>query len=125
MENEPVEADKGMFRNITKSIQDLDFGRTSVWEGGIGLLRMFVKKSSVAISILRAAAKKKDSPTLPTDLSVLRDEASGGLNTTPAEVITTLTHMETVALSPDPTLPPGAPFPLIGRVRPTLPPMPR
>ncbi len=28
--------------------------------------------------------------------------------------------METTALSPDPTLPPGAPFPWLGQVRPTL-----
>jgi hypothetical protein len=81
---------------------------------------MFVKKPSVAIKfILRSAEKTTDNPTLPTDLSILRDEKSGRLLTTPSEVLTQLTLLETAALSPDPTLPPGAPFPWLGHVQPT------
>ncbi len=39
------------------------------------LLRMFVKKPNVALkSILRASEGTLDTPTLPTDLFVLRDE---------------------------------------------------
>ena len=76
------------------------------------LLRMFVKKPSVALkSILRASEGKLDTSTLPTELSVLRDENTGQILTSPTEVISHLTHLETKALSPDPTLPVGAPFP--------------
>ena len=38
VEEDPVEDDKGLFHNITKAIRDLGFGRTSVWEGSIGLM---------------------------------------------------------------------------------------
>jgi len=82
---------------------------------GKALIRMFVKKPSVALkSMLRTSERTPDNPTLPTDLPVLRDETSGRLITTPSEVITQLTKMETIALSPDPTLPPGTPFPWLG-----------
>jgi hypothetical protein len=87
---------------------------------GKALLRMFAKKPSVALkSILRASEGKIDTPTFPTNLSALRDENSGQLLTFPTEVITHLTHLETIALSPDSTLPPGAPFPWLGHVRPS------
>ena len=87
---------------------------------GKALLRMFVKNQSVALkSILRTSEGTPDNPTLPTDLSVLRDETSRHILTTPAEVIAQLEKLETPALSPDPTLPPGAPFPWLGHVRPT------
>jgi hypothetical protein len=80
---------------------------------------MFVKKPSVALkSILRTVAGEKDSPALLVDLSILRDETWGRLFTTPVEVITRLPQIETVALSPDPSLPPGAPFLWLGHVRP-------
>ena len=49
----------------------------------------------------------------------MRDEKSRLLLITPTEVLTQLTQMETIAFSPDPTLPPGAPFPWLGHVRPT------
>jgi hypothetical protein len=79
-----------------------------------------MKKPSVALkSILRSSEGKTDIPTLPTDLSILRDEKTGQLITTPKEVIARLTQLETKALSPDPTLPPGAPFPWLSHVRPT------
>jgi len=79
---------------------------------GKALIRMFVKKPSVALkSILQTSEGTPDNPTLPTDLSVLRDETYGRLLTTPSEVITQLENMETPSLSPDPTLPPGAQFP--------------
>jgi hypothetical protein len=81
---------------------------------------MFIKKPSVALkAILRSAKEANTSATLPTDLSILRDEKLGLLNTTPTEVVTRLAQMETVALSPYPTLPPGAPLPWRGRVLPT------
>ena len=38
---------------------------------------------------------------------------------TPAKVIAQLEKLETPALFPDPTLPPGAPFSCLGHVRPT------
>ena len=81
---------------------------------------MFVKKPSVALkSILRSSEGKLDTTTLPTDLSVLRDENTGQLLTSPTEVISHLTQLETTALSPDPTLPPGVAFPWLDHVRPT------
>jgi len=81
---------------------------------------MFVKKPSAALkSILRTSEGTPDNLTLPTDLSVLRDETYGRLLTTPSEVITQHEKMETPSLSPDPTLPPGAPFSWLGHVRPT------
>jgi len=87
---------------------------------GKALLRMLEKKPTVALkSILRTSEGTTDNPTLPTDLSILRDEKSGRLLTTPSEVLTQLRQMETVALSPDPTLPPGAPVPWLGHVRPS------
>ena len=85
---------------------------------GKSLVRMIVNKPSVALkSILRTSEGTPDNPTLPTDLSVLRDETFGFL-TTPSEVITQLEKMETTALPPYPALPPGAPFPWLGYVRP-------
>ena len=87
---------------------------------GKSLLRMCVKKPCVALkSILRSSEGTSDNPTLPIDLSILRDETSGRLRNIPAEVLTQLTIMETAALSPDPTLPPGAPFPCLGHIQPT------
>jgi hypothetical protein len=41
-------------------------------------------------------------------------------NIDPDEVVTKVAQMETAALSPDATLPPGAPFPWLEHVRPTL-----
>jgi hypothetical protein len=81
---------------------------------------MFAKKPSVALkSILKTSVGTTDSSALPTDLSILRDERSGLLLTTPSEVLTQLTQKETIALSPDHTFPPGAPFPWVCHVRPT------
>ncbi len=58
---------------------------------GKALLRLFAKKPSAALkSILRTSEGTSDNPILPTDLSVLRDETSGRLLTTPAEVIAQL-----------------------------------
>ena len=55
------------------------------------LRRMFVKKPSIAPkSILRSAEETTDNPTLSTDLSILRDEESRRLLTTPLEVLTQL-----------------------------------
>jgi hypothetical protein len=72
---------------------------------------MFVKMPSVTLKpILRTSAGTSDTPTLHTDPSVLRDEELGRLLTTPTEVITRLTQIETTTLSPDPTLSSEAPF---------------
>jgi hypothetical protein len=87
---------------------------------GKELLRIFVKKPSVALkSILRTSEGATDNPTLHIDLSVLRDETSGRLLTTPTEVIAQLEKLESKALSLDPTITPGAPFPWLGHVHPT------
>ncbi len=84
------------------------------------LPHIFVKKPSAALkAILRNSEGAHDNTTLPTDLSVLRDETSGRLLTTSTEVIAQLEKLETKALSPHPTLPPGAPFPWLDHVRPT------
>jgi hypothetical protein len=86
---------------------------------GKSRLRIFVKKPIVALkSILRTSTGPSDTPSLPTDLYILRDKESG-LLTTPSDVIQRFTQMETITLSPDPTLPPGTPFPWLGHVRPT------
>ena len=80
---------------------------------------MFVKKPRVARkSILRISEGTSDSPTLPTDLSALRDEVTRRLLTSPSEMITKLEKLETTALSPDLTIPLGAPFPWLGHVYP-------
>ena len=79
---------------------------------GKALLRMFIKKPSVAqTSIMRKAEGVTDIHSLPTDLSVLRDETTGRLIIAPEEGIAKIMQMETVALSPDPTLPRGPLFP--------------
>jgi hypothetical protein len=75
---------------------------------------MFVKKPKVALqSILRTTAEATgdNSQPLPTNLSVIRDETTGRLLVEPAEVIEKVRKLETKALSPDPSLLPGAPFP--------------
>jgi hypothetical protein len=78
---------------------------------GKALLRMFFKNPKVALqSILRTAAEAENTQHLPTDLSILRDEASGCLPVDPDEVIAQVHKLETHALSPDPTLPHRAPF---------------
>jgi hypothetical protein len=71
---------------------------------------MFVKKPSVALkSILRFSMGTKASTTLPTDLSILRDETTGLIIATPAEIIKKIEQLERVALSTDatPPYPPG------------------
>jgi hypothetical protein len=73
---------------------------------------MFINKTKVALqSILRTAAEEENTQPLPTDISIFRDDASGRLLVDPAEVIAQAQKLETRALSPDPTLPHGAPFP--------------
>jgi len=79
---------------------------------GKALVHLFIKKPSVTLKpILRAAEGVTETPSLPTDLSILRDETTGRLITAPEEVIAKIIQMETMALSPDHTLPAGAPFP--------------
>ena len=63
---------------------------------------------------MRTTEEVTDTPSLPTDLSVIRDETTGRLITVPEEVIAKITQMETVALSPDLTLPRGPLFPDLG-----------
>jgi hypothetical protein len=70
-------------------------------------------------SILQTATWDKGSPTLPTDLSILRDKTSWRLITTPAEVIMKLAKMKMLALSPIPILPHGPPLSWFDRVRST------
>ena len=87
---------------------------------GKSLLRMFVKKPNVALkSIMRTAMGTSTPRTLPTDLSIIKDKTTELLITTLSRVVSRITELETVSLSPDPTLRPGAPFPRLGLVRPT------
>jgi hypothetical protein len=73
---------------------------------------MYVKEPSVALKTILQSAMWAETPTiLPTDLSILRDETTGLLITTSAEIITTLAQMETVTLFPGPTSPPELHFP--------------
>jgi len=101
-----------LFIRHARNFHLLKYGKT--------LLRMFVKKPSVALnSILRTSDGTTDNPTLPTDLSILRDETSRRFLTTPSEVLAQLMEMETTTLSSDPTVPLSAPFSWLGHVRPT------
>jgi len=61
--------------------------------------------------ILHTAAEKENTQPLPTNLSVLRDDASDRLLVDPAEIIAQVQKLETQAMSHDPTLPHEAPFP--------------
>ncbi len=70
-------------------------------------------------SILRTATGIPNKSTLPTDLSIIKDEASELLITNPPEIVKKIAELETIALSTDPTLPLGAPFSWLGYVRPT------
>ena len=76
------------------------------------LLRLFIKKPSVALkSMMRTAEGVIDTPSLPTDLSVIRDETTSRLITALEEVIAKIIQMETMTLSPDLAFPRGPPFP--------------
>jgi len=64
---------------------------------------MLAKKPNMALkSIIRAAAGNSNTNTLPTDLSIIKDEAWGLLITNPLEVANKIAELETIALSPDP-----------------------
>ncbi len=65
-------------------------------------------------SLVRTAAGSTTTNTLPTDLSIIKDETTGLL--IPPEVVKKIAALETIALAPDPTLPPGAPFPWRGYI---------
>ncbi len=68
---------------------------------------------------MRSSEGDKNSPSLPTDISIIRDEVTGLLIAPPLEVIAKIADIETVDLSLEPTLPPGAPFPWLAHVLPT------
>jgi hypothetical protein len=70
-------------------------------------------------SIICTATVTSTQHSLPTDLSIIKDETTGLLITTPSRVVKKIKELEIVALSLDPTLPPGAPFPWPGLVKPT------
>jgi hypothetical protein len=79
---------------------------------GNTLLHMFITKTKAALqSILRTAAGELDSQPLSTNLSGIREDITGRQIIDPVEVIAQVKKMEIQALSPDPTLPPGAPIP--------------
>jgi len=87
---------------------------------GKALPHLFIKKPKVVLnSSMRTTEEVTDTPYLPIDFSIIRDETTGRLITAPEEVITKITQMDNVALSPGPTLPPGAPFLGLGRIHPT------
>ncbi len=72
-------------------------------------MRLFVKKPSAAPkSILRPSEGESDTIILRTDLFILWEETTGRIITAPDEVVAKIAQMETVVLSPDPTLPPSA-----------------
>jgi len=62
-------------------------------------------------SILRTPAGKADSQPLPTNLSIIKAESTGRVLRDSADVIAQVEYLEIKALSPEPTLPPRAPFP--------------
>ena len=87
---------------------------------GKALLRIFLKKPSVALkSILCATEGEQVTTSLPIEISLILDETTGRLITTPDEVVAKIVQMEIVALSPDPSLPLRAHFPWLGHVRST------
>jgi hypothetical protein len=68
---------------------------------------MFITKPKANLQcILRTAAVEPDSQTLPTNLSIIKDENTGRLLVGPAEVIAQVEKIEIKALSPDSTLRP-------------------
>jgi hypothetical protein len=78
---------------------------------------MFITKTKMAMqSILRIASEETNSKPLPTNLSIIRDDTRGHLIANPKEVIAQVQKLVTQALSPDPTLPPSAPFPWLSHV---------
>jgi hypothetical protein len=67
---------------------------------GQALLRVFVKKPNVALnSTLRMAMGISTQHTFPTDLSIVKNEITGLLITTPSGVVNKIKELETVALS--------------------------
>jgi hypothetical protein len=68
----------------------LKYARTARrFKYGKFLLRLFVKKPNMALkSILRTATGNSTENTLPTNLSIIKDEALGVLITNPPEVVT-------------------------------------
>jgi hypothetical protein len=59
---------------------------------GKALLRICAKKPNVALkSILRTVMGTSTQQSLPTDLSVVKDESTGLLLTTPSRVVKTIT----------------------------------
>ncbi len=70
-------------------------------------------------ALLRTTTGSTTTNTLPTDLSIIKDEDTGFLITDPPEVVKKIAVLETIALSSDPTLHPCAPFPWRGYVRAT------
>ena len=106
---------KGLRRTIRALIKHARNVRRAKY--GKHLLKLFVKKPNKTLkSLLRTAAGSTKTNTLPTDLSIIKDEVTGLLITDPTSVKRKIVELETTALSPDPTLPPGAPFPCHGNV---------
>ncbi len=121
-ETPPSHAIQACFKGLRKATRLLLKHARSVRRFKFGkiLPRMFAKKPNMALkSIIRTAAGNSDTNTLPTDLSIINDKASGLLITNPPQVVKKIAELETIALSPDPSLPPGAPFPWLGYARPT------
>jgi hypothetical protein len=121
-ENKPSHAIQTCFKGLRKAIRLLLKHTRCVRRLKYGkfLLRWFAKKPNMTLkSILLTAEGIRNTNTLPTCLSVIKSEASGFLITNPTKVVTKITELETLALSLDPTLPPGARFTWLGYVRPT------
>jgi hypothetical protein len=118
-DNTPVLAVQTCFKGLRQALRALIKHARNVRRAKYGkhLLKLFVKKPNTTLkSLLRTAAGSTKTTTLPTDLSIMKDEVTGLLITDPASVKRKRAELETIALSPDPTLPPGAPFPWHGYV---------
>ena len=75
-------------------------------------LKYLLKNPNMAFkSLLRTAEGRTTTTILLTDLSIIKDEATRLLITDQPEVVRKIAALETISLSPDPTLPQGAPFP--------------
>ncbi len=68
-------------------------------------------------SLLRTTTGSLTTNTISTNLSIIKDENTGFFITDPPEVMKKIAALETIALSLDPILPLGAPFPWRGYVR--------
>jgi hypothetical protein len=86
----PQQAIQACFKGLRQTAQHLTRHAKNMCrlDYGKALLRMFFKKPDVALkSIMCTAAGTTTNSTLPTDLSIIKDETTCLLITTPSEVV--------------------------------------